>query len=216
MRLILVQSSKAFLRNRLSLVRFIFWRFVGVSAAKTVVLSVFQQNLSANFSWAAVSPDTFSYWRKVVNIPARARRVERIKAELLVTALMFRPKVSVTGDLKWEAMRRKLAQLYRERFHDVQQSFVLGLTAESVVIERAVTAEELPLALMQAGGLMRSPKTLKRYAAILSERFNQEIIYPRERAYEPELATAFARLSLEMWSRQRQAGLDRWSKNKAA
>lgn len=179
---------------------------------ETVVLSAFQENLAACFHWAKVHPDTLTYWRRAANIRWNAKKTTTINAKLLMTGLMYRPRVTgrfASEEEKLIALRRKLGSLYSQNKEEIARAFILGMTFDSIRIDRPVAAEDLAGAIVQAGGFHRSPRTLKRYAAILSNRFNRVIEYPRERPYEPELATAFARLSLERWSNQRQAGLDR-------
>lgn len=172
--------------------------------SRNIVLSELQRSLATLFDWARVDPKTLTRYRRMSNIRLSSKKTTELNAKLLVAALMYRP-----------ADKAELKDIYLNREREIQEIFAMALTREAIQIEEPVPSNKLAAEIAKAGGAYRSDRTLKRYAAIISKRSRCPVDYPSEDDYPPEVATAFARLSLEMIERKRDAGhraaAKRWS-----
>lgn len=190
--------------QRMPIVRNSFVQESDREMRKIIPLFRLQRELAVLFEWARVDPSTLTRYRALAGISKHARTCSDLNAKLLIAALMFRPR-----------SKRDLKDIYMKREEEIAEIFVSASTREDIQIEEPVPPSQLASEIAKAGGVYRSPRTLKRYAAIISRRSGLLVVYPSDEDYPPEVATAFARLSLEMVERQRLAGekaaAKRWS-----
>ena len=167
----------------------------------TIVLSQFLAALAVVNPLAfAVSSETLAKFRVMAGV-ANVQTCSRHKAELLMAALLYRPKSEHELSQSWLANREYLAVLFVRALTDAD--------CASVSIQRSVRGSELRQAIFEATLInLKSDKTLANYAAVLAERSGQQIRFVPSAEYSADVATAFARLAVEKKQEQKRYGYE--------
>jgi hypothetical protein len=167
----------------------------------SIVLSSFLKALAVvNPVAFAVSSETLAKYRAMAGI-SNVQNCSRHRAELLMAALLYRPKTSAELARCWSANREYLSVLFVRALTDADYA--------SVSIHQTVRGSELRRAIFEATLInIKSDKTLANYAAVLSERSGQDVRFLPSAEYSAEVATAFARLAVEKKQEQKRHGYD--------
>lgn len=165
--------------------------------AESIVLSKLQNYLACNYEWGNVSRPTFTKYRRAAEIAENAQSCDRLNAEWFVAALMFGESDGIQVKRAWRAKRALIAGVISDS----------GAITKTIEIKYSVYGRDLPDAILRAGGrYVADKRTLQKYASILSERSKQDIKFDWNIEFSPEVATAFARLTIEMKGRQALGG----------
>lgn len=164
----------------------------------SIVLAPFLQSLAIqNPSVFGVSAETMAKYRALAGLK-NAQYADQHSAQLLLTALLFRP-----------SSEAELSKLWGQNRNEIARYFVLGLSANSIEITETVLGASLRQKIFEATLIrLKSDDTLENYARELSQRFSREIRFHKAEVFSPALATAFARLAVEKRQRQKQVGYE--------
>lgn len=165
-----------------------------------IVLSPLLKSLAAlNPAAFEVSAETIARYRRLCGIPNQ-QYVSQHKAQLLIAALLFRPRSERELALMWGANREAISRWLAKA--------IAGMDLASVQITQSVRGGDLAAAIFEVSLIsIRSTDTLENYARELSNRSGQQIKFHSDLVYGPELATAFARLAVEKRESRKQSGL---------
>ncbi len=151
-----------------------------------VYLENFLHQLFTLAPGAHASERTITKYRRLAGCPG-VSKTDREHAELLMTGLLYRPKTVLMLKLMHRKHEAEIAQLFRQIALDCDIS-----------IANAVKGSELKTVIFVATGIqLKSDRTLRDYAAMLSAQTQQNIYFDRNAIYPPAVASAFARLALK-------------------
>jgi len=151
-----------------------------------IYLESFLHQLFTLAPGAHASERTITKYRKMAGCP-NVSKTDREHAELLMTGLLYRPKTTLMLKLMHRRHESEIAQLFRQ----------IALDSD-INIEDSVKGSELKSVIFIVTGIqLKSDRTLRGYAAILSAQSGQDIYFDPDAIYPPAIAAAFAKLALK-------------------
>lgn len=151
-----------------------------------IYLEPFLRQLFTLAPGAYASERTITKYRKLAGCP-NVSKTDREHAELLMTALLYRPKAPLMLHVLRHNHEKEIAQLFRQIALD-----------NDINIEDSVKGSELKSVIFGVTGIqIKSDRTLRGYAAILSAQSGQDIYFDPDAIYPPAIAAAFAKLAMK-------------------